>query len=518
MLFSALIFFFGKEAAVANSFSIISVGFLPDDRIEIKYDYEGGNIVDVQVMYVPDLTNPVNIDVPEDSVEFEDDNVIIISGFEPDVWTFILFAQFDDNSFVGSDYHSTIFLKDIESSSIGCGVAVNALWTNYTIYTSIAPPAPPVPVPFDHSEFWMSKYNTETERCTGFEYKMFEEPISFADSEIIIPLDGGFFDLDDSYCFWVRSISETDSNLYAKSNYRKDVLISDIIHPQHIEIISVDVDNDAENISVVGSSEDPDVSDFVFELYRSNDGITFFDDPVQQLLGAEINPVQFSFVDDVNVDEGPYYYSIKSVNKECEIYFFEAEDIVPSIFLETSLTVVGTDLQIIFEWNYDDSFDSYQNARLEINGQETPINLGDEVYTETLSIEELGTLITSWIQAEDMEGNTVRSNRTELRIDILDRENIPNAFRPESDFTDNQKFIIPFIVDASVLSYNMKIYDKNGQLVFRSDPDVITTWAWNGQVMNTGPEAPAGSYVYELEYAIPGSPPETKRGVVYLIR
>jgi len=136
-----------------------------------------------------------------------------------------------------------------------------------------------------------------------------------------------------------------------------------------------------------------------------------------------------------------------------------------------------------------------------------------------LSIEELGTLITSWIQAEDMEGNTVRSNRTELRIDILDRENIPNAFRPESDFTDNQKFIIPFIVDASVLSYNMKIYDKNGQLVFRSDPDVITTWAWNGQVMNTGPEAPAGAYVYELEYAIiPGSLPETKRGVVYLIR
>lgn len=515
LFISTFVFFTVNVSAVEQIFYINSVSVLPNDQIEIKFGFMGNSVTELEVKYVPDLDNYLPVDIPDYSY---DDNSVTFTFYDEGVLTFKLIARID-GEWEETYYHSTIFLREIESSSIGCKVAVDALWTNYAIYTSIDPPAPPVPAPFDNSELRISRYNVDNGTCATAEIAVYGEPLSFADSEITTPISIQI-NPNHRYCFRVRSFSETDTTLFAYSNYEKDVQISDIIAPQHVEIISVDVDYGAENIVVTGSSNDENVDDFVFDLYRSTDGIDFPDDPVQQLLGTEINPDQFSFIDDVDVDEGPYYYSVKSVNKECEIYFFEAADIVPSIFLETSLTVVGTDLQIIFEWNYDDSFDSYQNARLEINGQETPIIFGNEDYTESLSIEELGTLITSWIQAEDMEGNTVRSNRTELRIDILDRENIPNAFRPRSNILENQTFILPFIIDnTNILDYNISIIDKNGQEVFSYDGYYHETdSAWNGRIMNTGPDAPAGAYVYELKYAITGSPSETKRGVVYLIR
>jgi gliding motility-associated-like protein len=68
---------------------------------------------------------------------------------------------------------------------------------------------------------------------------------------------------------------------------------------------------------------------------------------------------------------------------------------------------------------------------------------------------------------------------------------IPNAFTPNQD-GDNEAF---FPDGSSIVSYDMIIYNRWGDVVFRSSPE---TPKWNGSVDNANLSSESGVYNYRI--------------------
>jgi gliding motility-associated-like protein len=100
-----------------------------------------------------------------------------------------------------------------------------------------------------------------------------------------------------------------------------------------------------------------------------------------------------------------------------------------------------------------------------------------------------------------------RSNTTCAEKDVLIL--VPNAFAPEGY---NQRFK-PLILLADLASYEMRIFDRNGQEVFisRSKDD-----GWNGR--KGGKNLPQGTYVYQIRVIQANGRITEKRGMVLLLR
>lgn len=71
-------------------------------------------------------------------------------------------------------------------------------------------------------------------------------------------------------------------------------------------------------------------------------------------------------------------------------------------------------------------------------------------------------------------------------------------------------------------SYDLKIYNRWGILVYSSgeDADNADNKNWNGKVMNTGADCPAGTYYYLFNYSLKNAPDDIKTvsGTITLIR
>ncbi len=87
---------------------------------------------------------------------------------------------------------------------------------------------------------------------------------------------------------------------------------------------------------------------------------------------------------------------------------------------------------------------------------------------------------------------------------------VPNAFTPNGDGANDR--LRPRVDGLQSFAY-FKVYNRLGQEVFfTTDPQQ----GWNGQF--GGRDQPPGMYVWELSAQVLGSPPERKKGVVWLIR
>ena len=499
--------------AVAQSLSILSTSILPDDRVEVNYDFEG-NIESLELRYYPDLTDFSSYEDFTLSEPF-DGQAVLNNPAGAERLNLRLIARID-GGWIQTDIHSSIYFEEIVSTSEGCDIAVDAWWINYVIYTTIDPPAPPKPLPFDSLALLMYNYDETAGQCMlDTKELIFSEAQSYADRQELISLPTGIAP-DKKYCFRIRSYASDGSSPEAYSNMMTGVQISDIITPKNIQIVSVDI---GESIVVRGKTTDTEVSDFIFELFRSSDETVMPDEPIVSVPDPEWPDFEIEDTE-ADINHGPYFYRLKSLLKDCEEMSVSSET-VPSVFLfYDSFDIDQDQIEVVFQWNHYSFFDSYTDARLLVNDQSAHINFPDQHYVFTLPVSESGTTFSAGIEAKDAMGNKVRSNTIVFGVDILDRKNIPNALRPDSHISENRIFILPFLItNTSDIEYNISIIDKNGQEVFRYDGYYHESdSAWNGQIMNTGPDAPAGAYVYELEYGIPGSPPETKRGVVYLIR
>lgn len=91
---------------------------------------------------------------------------------------------------------------------------------------------------------------------------------------------------------------------------------------------------------------------------------------------------------------------------------------------------------------------------------------------------------------------------------------VPSAFRPQSNVLANQTFG-PKIALEDVNRYHFYIVNRWGKRIFETNnPDE----AWDGTYQNGTQTAPAGTYLYYLEYATPNGKKETDRGSFVLIR
>ena len=88
----------------------------------------------------------------------------------------------------------------------------------------------------------------------------------------------------------------------------------------------------------------------------------------------------------------------------------------------------------------------------------------------------------------------------------------PNAFSPNSDGR-NDVFKTVVYGSCSLEHYELMIYNRWGQMVYKSsDPK----GAWNG--FHFSSQAPAGAYVYLLQYKFRGYRKQNSNGTVILIR
>ena len=90
---------------------------------------------------------------------------------------------------------------------------------------------------------------------------------------------------------------------------------------------------------------------------------------------------------------------------------------------------------------------------------------------------------------------------------------MPNAFSPNGD-GKNDDFHGVGVVEG-MTNFKMSIWNRWGEMIFYTeDPSA----GWNGRKMNTGPEAPMGVYVYQVDFIGPRGNQESLKGYSTLIR
>jgi gliding motility-associated-like protein len=97
--------------------------------------------------------------------------------------------------------------------------------------------------------------------------------------------------------------------------------------------------------------------------------------------------------------------------------------------------------------------------------------------------------------------------------------NLFNSFTPGND-GKNDVFKIGY--KGGTFNYNLMVYNRWGVLVYETTNANVSddTKFWNGKVMNSGLECPAGSYfvIYQLYLNGPNNPPKQVNGVITLLR
>ncbi|MDO8367539.1 MAG: gliding motility-associated C-terminal domain-containing protein [Saprospiraceae bacterium] len=89
---------------------------------------------------------------------------------------------------------------------------------------------------------------------------------------------------------------------------------------------------------------------------------------------------------------------------------------------------------------------------------------------------------------------------------------IPNAFIPNSN--DNNIFR-PYLSEIGLSSYDFRIFDRWGDLVFHEDKDPEK--GWNGQYKGKNSPCPSGVYVYIIQVTTLICPKTLIKGDVTLI-
>ncbi|MCK9422613.1 MAG: gliding motility-associated C-terminal domain-containing protein [Bacteroidales bacterium] len=91
---------------------------------------------------------------------------------------------------------------------------------------------------------------------------------------------------------------------------------------------------------------------------------------------------------------------------------------------------------------------------------------------------------------------------------------IPDAFTPNGDGTNDTFKIIGLPVE-NITKYNLKIYNRWGQMVFTSN-DIREEW--NGKMNNTGKICPDGAYAWVIYYEKEKGIKVTNKGTVMLLK
>ena len=145
----------------------------------------------------------------------------------------------------------------------------------------------------------------------------------------------------------------------------------------------------------------------------------------------------------------------------------------------------------IFNWEFGDG-----NVSNEINPQHTFTALGD--YNSMLYVEsKYGCLDTAMFEIKILPFSSFT----------------PNAFRPNSEIPENRTFM-PVGVGADLSRFNLKIYNRWGQIVFETN---TPEYPWDGSTKN-GKQAPMGNYLWISDYYDIQGFQHNQKGNVLLLR
>jgi gliding motility-associated-like protein len=151
--------------------------------------------------------------------------------------------------------------------------------------------------------------------------------------------------------------------------------------------------------------------------------------------------------------------------------------------------------------------------RVNISGAEAPYTF--TVYNKTYSSGESAILPPGRYPVYIMNNGQCIVQSTEVALELLyepecDRVSIPNAFSPNND--GNNDLFRP-IHSPYVTQVSMTIYNRYGQVVFRSGP---LQPAWDGKY--NGRQADLGSYAWVVTYVDFSGKPKKMNGLVLVMR
>lgn len=509
---------YGSEEA----FSIQSLQVLEGDtivRIYYKINEDALNIDSISIQFFEELPNidDTNIYINFDTAGFFD---WALQNPLTQPVSFKLLAHLEPAGVEDTSIHTIIFFEEIVSVTEECDIALNLSWINYTIHHS--PQSPPSPLPFDSVKVYA--YPKDDDTCNmdaGILLASMPQPLWDSNETFVIPEE---MEPGETYCFQIHSVGEEEH--HATSNILT-LELDDIVTPEKPSIRFVDVvDNQEVRLSVDGDDSD----EFTYRLFRSDDGNADLESyiPVKEKILQENS---FEFIDDdvPDFDNGPWYYYVEAKVTGCPERR-EHSEIESSVYIEAGISGnfdpdFDESLPVILNWSHEPAMDSkFYSLKRQMEGEEPEVlngfNFDDQPFTDEIDLEQLGGIYTYWIEAEwtdNLQSEYFNSNKVYVSFDILDKNDIPRAFRPGSSIPQNQYFSLPFLTPPEADSYSMKVFDRNGLLVY-SENAWDADSGWDGDVPSGG-KAPAGTYVYEARFRAPGSnETESIQGTISLVR
>lgn len=234
---------------------------------------------------------------------------------------------------------------------------------------------------------------------------------------------------------------------------------------------------------------------------------------------SPVDGPEFTFYDNnVSTDQYTYSYSVDAIDT-CGVTMSLGSPVAETILLSGSTPYSGT---YELEWtdirNNNAVFQEYYVIRQYPNVSDTVYRGTATAYTDIINDPALSAAdITYHIVARLTQGNNTQiifstSNFITLASE-LKMLNFPNAFTPNGDGKNDTFGPIGFLNDLNVEKYALNIYNKWGQVVFKSNSYATN---WNGKI--NGAEAPSGVYAYRVVLYTPQGNEINHNGTVVLIK
>jgi len=403
----------------------------------------------------------------------------------------------DNETIAPSFAHRTIFLGNPESDF--CEGEVILSWSNYQVATTTGQSVLQ-PVPFDFLRIQVSTDGIVFSTIETLPHP--QPPLNVQVQDFSVSgLGSG------QYFFRIQALN-SETGITSSSNIRAYGY-----NPPELITLQVDYVDIVENEEVqMAFSTSGDTGDFIYEILRSDNPSTLFE-PVDSVTAPGV-------VSDAGaeVSQGPWFYRVKAwlAEGECELHAFETTEDFSSIFLSATARSAPNEIIISWQHYFPARLDFFYSLKMQSGSaiwQDVPGFVPDgsgEFLHRFVPGELVGTLIYK-LEAisSDNPSVTISSNYEAVQVEPLVQ--IPNAFRPTSQYYENRTFK-PFFVGFTPESYQLRVFNRWGLLIFTSDDPEL---GWDGNI--NGSVASPGVYSYLLQYLAPGGKTTEKKGVVTLV-
>lgn len=314
------------------------------------------------------------------------------------------------------------------------------------------------------------------------------------------------------YSYKIRAFN-TD-RLKTSSSCLQTLQVETYSKPELVGIISASVENN-EFIKLDWKTNDPNVPLQRFTIERRPEDQSLFTE-----IGFNDEPLDYPVT---NFDDESANFSVVSNYYKIVITDICGYNTFPAYTSTSHRTVhlqgaPQSDYTNYLEWNHyegwDNGVDTYKIWR-NIEGTFTELDEvpgADTTYSDPVSaLSGQGGVFIYYVEALENGGNSATSKSNWITLEMETKILAPNAFIPGANEPDNEfKPQLSFIAEGS---YELQIYNKWGQMIFRS---VNTGTGWDGTF--NGQLQPAGAYVYLIKCRTPEGQNLEKRGTVTLIR